>query len=233
MVDWNTVASYAGMGALVALLTGLKSWLASRDTGPALEFPDFPGRYAGDYLFGEREVRAKYQDVVTELHGTYIYRRYFPETLTLTRYEEYLDDGLTVRHGRHAEYRDDGSLEEEGSYRNGRRDGRWTTFTPAGSLVSERFYQTEVPIGRHRFYDQHRHVTHWEEYEEGRVVDEGPATPSGSEPAIGPGERFLIFDKFPLFPGCRRTRSYDQPVNVQFNLPVNFGEGGMMTKPVP
>ena len=210
MLDWKAIAGYAGMGALVALLTGLKSRLASRDTGPALEFPDFPGRYAGDYVVGEREVRAKYQHVVTELHGTYIYRRYFPETLTLTHYKEYLDDSLTVRHGRHAEYRDDGSLKEEGTYHYGRRDGRWTTYMPEGSVVSEQYYRAGVPIGRHSFYDRRGQVAHWETYEDGVVIAEGPANPSGSEPTPGLGERFLIFDKFPRFPGRRRGRSYEK-----------------------
>ena len=50
-----------------------------------------------------------------------------------------------VKNGLHTDYWDNGQKEEEGTYKNGKREGKWTTWSPNGKESSELIYKDGEP----------------------------------------------------------------------------------------
>ena len=233
----DEMTGYLLMGALIGILVGVKSYFSSRDSGPPLTYPDVPDRYAHDFTVGEKEVVAKYQYVVTRMQDTFIYRRYFPETMVLTLYEEYSDEDLTIRHGRYALYHEDGSPEKIGTYLKGDKHGLWeeydtegnlavsiayhfgikhgprTCFYTGGQVSSVRHYRNGRIEGATNYYDEMGGLTREERYEAGQPVREDPE--HHPEPATDPASPaelpvFRVKEELPLFPGCSKRLSYQK-----------------------
>ena len=236
---FDTVRSVVTVVALVTLSVFLFS---SAKPGPkTIESegpPEFPGRYAEFYREGEVELESYYQYVLTRRADSYIYRRFFPETKTLTQYQEYTDELLSTLHGVYEEhwdtgkpkvlgkyhygertghwevYRFDGGLQEEGSYEAGRKVGEWLAYHPNSALRSVDHYTAGDLHGTSIEYDSSGVVLSRIKYVHGDPVEEY-SKPEQRDFAYNYvsedhsiDERFKVTEKMPLFPGCRKRRNY-------------------------
>lgn len=137
------------------LMTSIKLY---GGTPPVDTVPHFPGRYADFYQADEIEIEARYQYVLTQLEEVHIYRRFFPETRTLTLYEEYTDKLLSTLHGVYKVYWDSGKPKMLGWYRNGERTGQWEMYRFDGSLQEEGEYIDGRKAGEWLAYHPNREL---------------------------------------------------------------------------
>ena len=210
---WNAT----GMAVSVVLCLWLNSCTASRaDAYVPLQFPPMPDRYMQFLGPDEVPIDEKYQSVYTRKGNTYIYRRFFPETYTLTSYQEYADDYLGVRHGLCEYYWDDGTLRAFGHYVNDEPHGTWEYYAAGGQLQEVGDYAAGAKSGNWtRYYPDGtpQSVAH---YLEGELDSErimydstGQITATdtfrrGVSIAISPDTARLY--RLPLFPGCNNSR---------------------------
>jgi TonB family protein len=228
----KSVLRIFSLTVVAGFLTLLSACLSvQRGEEPPLQFPNFPGRYAEFLTPGETALQEKYQYVITRRADGYVRRQFFPETFTLTRYQEYADDLLAIRHGLHESYWDDGTpkafgryahhertgywefyhfaggMKEEGAYESGQKVGPWKTFYPDHTLRAEHHFVGGELDGEQVSYDSTGQVTLVEHYDMGRLIEANEG-----EFAYGTGEAgeppFEVVDRIPLFPGCPERLPY-------------------------
>lgn len=90
--------------------------------------PEFKGKYNTFLESDETEVKTHYHTMLSKKEdGSFVFRQFFPETMTLTKLVTYKSDQKTM-HGYNASYSDLGELRSEGHYINGLKHGIWDEF---------------------------------------------------------------------------------------------------------
>lgn len=114
----------------------------------------FKGKYTSFLNEDETELRSWYHFVYSERSdGTFIKRTFFPETMTLTHYEEFKEDCSAVRNGRAKYYWDDGTPHSEGNFVNDQHEGLW------------HYYRRKTGIkGREGLYKKGKETGEWSYY---------------------------------------------------------------------
>jgi TonB family protein len=89
--------------------------------------PEFKGKYNTFLESDETEIKTHYHTMLSKKEdGSFVFRQFFPETMTLTKLITYKSDQKTM-HGYNASYSDLGELRSEGNYINGLKHGIWFT----------------------------------------------------------------------------------------------------------
>lgn len=211
------------MSILVFIL--LQSCFPSSRTNKTENF-NFYGRYAEFYEFNEIEIRSSYQYVYTKIDNSFILRRFFPETKTLTLYKEYSDEKYSILDGLYKEYWDHGEPKVIGAYKNNKRSGLWEYFNFDNSLRSRGGYQKGMKTGEWREYHSNGKVKVIENYIDGELNDLKIKYDSSGvivekveyrngvlfETYINEDDN-KVEEKFPLFPGCPDYLDYEELKN--------------------
>ena len=139
---------------------------------------------------GEKKIRSDYSSIVSKnSEGTYVKRVFFPDTKTMTHYNEYSDEQLSVKNGSEkvwsdqgkitssAEYsegqqtglykrfdRKSGKVVSEGNYLAGKKTGLWKSFSPEGILMGETKYENGQKEGKAKYYTEEGELSVRTEY---------------------------------------------------------------------
>lgn len=90
-----------------------------------MKYTAFKGKYSKFLEQGETEIESAYHYVFTKKQdGSYVYRQFFPETMTLTELVTFGSNKKT-KNGPAVRYTDDGNLSSEGNYSNNLETGKW------------------------------------------------------------------------------------------------------------
>ncbi len=90
--------------------------------------PEFKGKYNTFLESDETEVKTHYHTMLSRKQdGSFVFRQFFPETMTLTKLITYKSDGVTM-HGFNAKYSDMGELRANGHYVDGLKHGKWVEY---------------------------------------------------------------------------------------------------------
>lgn len=109
--------------------------------------PQFSG-WSSFLETGEIQISEKANSIKSVKSGTYIYRKFFPETTTLTHYIEFSDFNLKVRDGTYKEYTDQGILMTTGKYKENEKNGDWIGYDPwTGKLKYSGTYIDNNKVG--------------------------------------------------------------------------------------
>lgn len=88
---------------------------------------NFKGKYSIFLKEGEKEITTYYHTMLSKSQdGSYIFRQFFPETMTLTELTTYSSDRNT-KNGYYASYSDEGELKSEGKFINNKEEGIWNS----------------------------------------------------------------------------------------------------------
>lgn len=129
---------------------------------------------------GEQKKHSDYISIVSQnTEGVYIKRVFFPDTRTMTHYNEFMNKDLVVKSGEEKVWTDKGvlisvgqyiegkevglfrnfdrktgKLNSEGNYSAGKREGSWSHYYPDGELLSKTSYKKGMKEGKFSNYTE-------------------------------------------------------------------------------
>lgn len=140
----------------------------------ALETKLYQGMYDSFLDEGEVVKSSNYYSVISQkVDGTYVKRVFFPDTKTMTHYNEFSDSDLAIPNGLKKVWSDQGTLVTEGQYVNGKEEGTFKNYTyQQGLLQSEGKYKAGEREGLWKFYDKDGNLSKETKYEKGQKEGE-------------------------------------------------------------
>ncbi len=146
------------------------------------------------------------------IKGTIIYKKYFPETKSITRLITFKSDLLKERDGIFQERWDDGTIvtegiyrngimegewlilgREKGLYKNGQREGIWNSYDLDSICYEKKNYLNGVLEGEQFYYNKNGVERGIEYYENGEMISTTIDTTNH------------VTDRMPRFPGCEES----------------------------
>ncbi len=143
----------------------------------------FINKYSDLLEQGSTLVKSGYNFTFEKIDGsTYLYKKYYPDTKTMTHYatfdtkkmsrfnglyQEWYDDGTLIIKGNYVKHKKEGFWLEhglQGEYKNGLREGKWTSSEKDGKSSQEINFKDGKIHGDYIFYDSTGTITAHEIY---------------------------------------------------------------------
>lgn len=175
---------------------------------------------------GESKKTSDYISIISRKEdGNYVKRVFFPDTKTMTHYNEYKDRLMTIKHGPEKVFSDQGMLTYEGQYSDGKELGLFRRFDySTGKLVAEGNYRDGEKEGLWKFYDsdgvlqretkfkkglmEGETISYSEDGEITAKIDYRADTIYNSKIVSGKHEAFKVVQEMPLFgDGCPELKT--------------------------
>lgn len=180
---------------------------------------------------GEKKIRSDYNSMVSEKSdGNFVKRVFFPDTKTMTHYNEYQDKELSVKDGPekvwtdlgsltssaefvdgkeagiyHRYNRKTGKLVSEGNFSMGLKEGLWQSFTPDGMLEGEINYEKGKREGKAKFYNEDGEISVKTEYRADTIYNTQILKPHKNMFPLKRSEQMPMFGD-----GCPEVESYEE-----------------------
>jgi TonB family protein len=169
------------------------------------QFPQFKGKYAQFLDNDEQEVQTLYHTVLSKKpDGSFVFRQFFPETMTMTKLITYKDDQKT-KHGYSASYSDLGELRSEGHftdgvetgiwytsgqgtgiYKDGKKEGEWKITNKEGQLSAIYHYKDDKKDGSFVEYDSFGQIQNEGVYRADTIYEQSKQTDKSTVENIMP-----------------------------------------------